>query len=75
MHTLQSSSTILPTRGRCVVVCAIHLGVILEYKLRDLDLVGINGVIEVLNSIQIMHLVLDFRSSESEEPPGGQLWE
>ena len=44
-----------------------------KHKLRNLNLVWINGVKEVLDSCQIVHTILQVTGCECQEPPALQL--
>ena len=51
-----------------------HLGVVVKHKLRYVYLVGVDGVVEILDSSEVLDAVLDLHGSEREEPPRLQLW-
>ncbi len=47
--------------------------VMIQNKLRYFQLIWVNSVVEILHSCDVLHTLLDLRSSEREEPPAGQL--
>ena len=47
--------------------------IVVQYKLRDVNLVGVNGIKKKLDPSQVVYFLLHLITCECQEPPGLQL--